>query len=59
MNDLAWNPNVEERRESEAERDWALASVADDNMLQVWEMADSVHNGKKYDVGNLDEALLD
>ncbi|CBK23593.2 uncharacterized protein [Blastocystis hominis] len=49
VNDLAWNPN----------RDWALASVADDNILQVWEMADSVHNGKKYDVGNLDEALLD
>ena len=33
--------------------------MADDNILQVWEMADSVHNGKKYDVGNLDEALLD
>lgn len=33
--------------------------MAEDNILQVWEMAESVHNRKKYDVGNLDEALLD
>jgi WD40 repeat protein len=32
--DFSWNAND----------DWVVASVADDNILQVWEMADNVHS---------------
>jgi len=32
--DICWNPND----------DWVMASVADDNVLQVWQMAESIYN---------------
>lgn len=32
--DFSWNPC----------EDWVIASVADDNMLQVWQMADHIYN---------------
>ena len=34
INDIAWNPNDE----------WTLASVADDNVLQIWQPADVILN---------------
>lgn len=33
--------------------------MADDNMLHVWKMAETIYNDKKYSEANLDEALLD
>lgn len=34
--DLSWNPC----------EDWVIASVADDNILQVWQMADHIYNNE-------------
>ena len=34
INDISWNPNDE----------WTLASVADDNVLQIWQPADVILN---------------
>ena len=34
ISDFAWNPND----------DWVVASVAEDNILQVWQMADNIHD---------------
>jgi hypothetical protein len=34
VNDFCWNKNAE----------WNIASVADDNILQVWTMGESVWN---------------
>lgn len=36
-----------------------LASVADDNMLHVWKMAETIYNDKKYSEENLNDDLLD
>ena len=33
VSDFAWNPN----------NDWVLASVAEDNILQVWQMAENIY----------------
>ena len=34
ISDFAWNPSD----------DWTLASVAEDNILQVWQMAENIYN---------------
>jgi len=34
ISDFSWNPN----------ENWVLASVAEDNILQVWQMAENIHN---------------
>ncbi|KAL7593899.1 hypothetical protein Lser_V15G34172 [Lactuca serriola] len=35
--DLSWNPC----------EDWVIASVADDNILQIWQMADHIYNDEE------------
>jgi len=35
IGDLSWNPNAGE--------EWMLASVADDNILQIWQIAENIH----------------
>ena len=40
VSDLAWNLNEE----------WVVASVADDNILQVWAMGENIYN-PEYDLG--------
>lgn len=34
MSDFAWNPN----------ESWLMASVAEDNILQIWQMAENIYN---------------
>ncbi|GMH45451.1 hypothetical protein BSKO_13408 [Bryopsis sp. KO-2023] len=38
VSDFSWNPN----------EDWVLSSVAEDNILQVWQMADYVYDENYY-----------
>jgi histone-binding protein RBBP4 len=33
VNDFSWNPNDE----------WAIASVSEDNVLQIWNMAEEIY----------------
>lgn len=40
ISDFAWNPN-------EA---WVLASVAEDNILQIWQMAENIYADEEHDV---------
>ena len=39
LNDLAFSPN----------EDWVMASVSDDNVLQVWQMAENIYNDEDPD----------
>eukprot|EP00798_Chlamydomonas_sp_ICE-L_P001886 gene1886-33302_t len=41
ISDFAWNPND----------DWVLASVAEDNILQVWQMAENIYESPEEDAG--------
>lgn len=38
VSDLSWNPNDE----------WTLSSVSEDNVLQVWNMAEEIYAGEDY-----------
>ena len=59
VNDISWNPNVSEYNKGNNEQEeWMMASVADDNILQVWEMASTIYD-KKNDEQLLDDDLLD
>eukprot|EP00041_Stephanoeca_diplocostata_P013933 m.249387 g.249387 ORF g.249387 m.249387 type:complete len:430 (-) comp19521_c0_seq1:189-1478(-) len=40
ISDFSWNPNKE----------WVIASVSEDNILQVWEMSETIHNDQELDV---------
>ncbi|KAL0489096.1 histone-binding protein rbbD [Acrasis kona] len=42
ISDFSWNPNPGQ--------EWVLASVAEDNILQVWEMAENIYNEDPEDV---------
>jgi len=37
--DFSWNPND----------DWVIASVADDNVLQIWQMAENIYSDEAED----------
>ncbi|KAI9997692.1 hypothetical protein PInf_001623 [Phytophthora infestans] len=39
--DFSWHPN----------EPWVVSSVADDNILQIWQMADHIYNGKGQETG--------
>lgn len=40
VSDFSWNPNVA----------WAVASVSEDNILQVWKMAQNIYNDEEVDI---------
>jgi len=40
--DFSWNPNDE----------WLISSVADDNVLQLWQMAENIHNDEDKEGAN-------
>eukprot|EP00035_Acanthoeca_spectabilis_P000938 m.76391 g.76391 ORF g.76391 m.76391 type:complete len:430 (+) comp10522_c0_seq1:81-1370(+) len=40
ISDFCWNPN----------EPWVIASVSEDNILQVWQMAENIYNDKEVDV---------
>lgn len=42
ISDFAWNPND----------DWVIASVAEDNILQIWQMAENIYNDEGQDNDN-------
>lgn len=48
INDISWNPNDE----------WTIASVADDNVLQIWQPADAILNPAISDNVDLNSAHL-
>jgi len=39
ISDFAWNPND----------DWVIATVAEDNILQIWQMAENIYNDEIHD----------
>ena len=41
ISDFAWNAND----------DWVVASVAEDNILQVWQMAENIYSADEKDEG--------
>lgn len=41
VSDLSWNPALP----------WTLASVAEDNILQVWTPAENIYNDEEEDLG--------
>ena len=41
VSDFAWHQNAEE--------EWMLASVAEDNILQIWQMAENIYNDEPDD----------
>jgi len=40
ISDFAWNPN----------EPWVIASVAEDNIIQIWQMAENIYNDDGEDV---------
>ena len=36
LSDFAWNPNEDE--------DWVICSVAEDNIMQIWQMAQNIYD---------------
>lgn len=40
ISDFAWNPH----------EPWVVASVSEDNIMQVWEMAENIYSDKEVDV---------
>ena len=38
ISDISWNPNAADASQ------WYMASVAEDNVLQAWHMAENVYN---------------
>ncbi len=42
VSDISWNPNQGE--------EWVMASVAEDNILQIWQMAENIYNEENEDV---------
>eukprot|EP00053_Salpingoeca_punica_P007050 m.65234 g.65234 ORF g.65234 m.65234 type:complete len:430 (+) comp13976_c0_seq2:116-1405(+) len=40
ISDFAWNPN----------EPWVIASVSEDNIMQVWQMAENIYNDQEVDV---------
>eukprot|EP00040_Diaphanoeca_grandis_P031540 m.188707 g.188707 ORF g.188707 m.188707 type:complete len:428 (+) comp32355_c0_seq1:224-1507(+) len=44
ISDFSWNPNVE----------WTVASVSEDNIIQVWQMAENIYNDEDVDVAEKD-----
>ena len=49
ISDFSWN----------AEDEWIMASVAEDNVLQIWLMAENIYNPDEENEGNNDEADLE
>ncbi|GAB9468789.1 Histone-binding protein rbbp4 [Globisporangium polare] len=45
ISDFSWNPNDP----------WVVASVAEDNVLQIWQMAENIYNEDGADGGEADE----
>jgi hypothetical protein len=41
ISDFAWNANDE----------WVISSVAEDNILQIWQMAENIYHDESADVG--------
>lgn len=58
VNDISWNPNVCVMMLSKEQEEWMMASVADDNVIQVWEMASTIYD-KKNEECDLDPDLLE
>jgi WD40 repeat protein len=44
VSDFSWNPNMS----------WAVASVSEDNILQVWKMAQNIYDDQEVDVPEAD-----
>jgi len=44
VSDFSWNPNMA----------WCVASVSEDNILQVWKMAQNIYNDEEVDVQESD-----
>ncbi|KAM9959718.1 hypothetical protein ACTFIW_005702 [Dictyostelium discoideum] len=42
ISDFSWNPNDP----------WSIASVAEDNILQIWQMAENIYNDREDDLEN-------
>jgi WD40 repeat protein len=42
ISDFSWNPN----------ETWVIASVAEDNILQIWQMAENIYNEDDVDHGD-------
>ncbi len=40
ISDFAWNPNDP----------WVISSVSEDNIMQVWQMAENIYNDQEIDV---------
>lgn len=40
VSDFAWNPN----------EPWVIASVSEDNIMQVWQMAENIYNDQELEV---------
>lgn len=56
VNDISWNPNVGGEGASEEQEEWTLASVGDDNVLQIWQPAQAVYDrsiGDGVDINNM------
>lgn len=47
VSDLSWN----------LDEPWVIASVAEDNILQIWQMADNIYNEEEEEEGVRDEDL--
>jgi hypothetical protein len=41
ISDFAWNAND----------DWVISSVAEDNILQIWQMAENIYHDESADMG--------
>ena len=56
VNDISWNPNVGGEGASEGQEEWTLASVGDDNVLQIWQPAQAGYDrsiGDGVDINNM------
>lgn len=49
VNDISWNPNVHTQEYGDLQNEWMLASVGDDNVLQIWQPAEAIYNDSKSD----------
>ncbi len=49
VNDISWNPDVCVFIGYDEQNEWMLASVGDDNVLQMWQPAEAIYNETKSD----------
>ena len=47
ISDFAWNPNEQ----------WVISSVSEDNIMQVWQMAENIYNDQELEVAATDMEL--